>query len=375
MSATPTEAAFVAPLRVAHVVGGTRAGSTRVVLNLVAHAERARIEPSICFFAISPAEPEVVAEVGAIGVPWREVVKRSRFELGAFDRLAAALRALTPELVVVHGFGAYSYGALAARAAGARWVVRVEHSPELYGPHYQLVSAASAAWVDSTILVSRYVGDYVAARGVTLPRPEVIYNGIALERLLAVDEPPFPDGRPGPPRVAMIARLDEAKDHETLLAAAQALARRGRPIALALAGDGPYRARLEEEARRRAIDVRFLGFVVDLPSLFCETDIAVLSTRFEGFGLAIVEAMAAGRPVVATRVAAVPEVLDDGVEGLLVPPRDPDALAAAIAALADDPTRARAMGLAGRARAATRYALLPSVRRFEAHLLRTAGRG
>lgn len=364
-----------AALRVVHVVGGTRTGSTRVVLNLLANADRTRIEPMVCLFSIKPADAEVIAEVDAIGVRWREVVKRSRYELRAFDRLVTALRSLAPDVVVVHGFGAYSYGALAARTAGARFVVRVEHSPEIYGPHYQLVSAATAAFVDSTILVSRYVGDYLSARGTVLPRPEVIYSGVALDPLLAVARPPFPDERAGAPaRVGMIARLDEAKDHDTLLDAATRLAVRGRPITLTLAGDGPFRPRLEAEARRLRLDVRFPGHVAQLAALLEELDVVVLSTHFEGFGLALVDGMAAARPVVATRVAAVPEVFDDGVEGLLVPPRDPEALADAIATLVDNPARARAMGAAGRARAAARHALLPSVRAFEAHLLRTAGR-
>jgi glycosyltransferase involved in cell wall biosynthesis len=355
-----------------HVVGGTRAGSTRVVLNLVACADRTRFEPAICFFSVAPADPEVIREVGALGVPWREVVKASRYELGAFDRLAAALRALAPDQVVVHGFGAYSYGALAARAAGASTVVRVEHSPELYGPHHQLLSAASAAWVDSTILVSHYVGAYLAERGTTAPRAEVIYNGVALERLLEV--PPIalePAPASERPRVAMVARLDQAKDHDTFFAAAARLAAEGAPVTLELAGDGPFRARLEAAAARLGLDARFLGFVADVPSVLARSDVVVLSTHFEGFGLVVVEAMAAARPVIATRVAALPEMFENGVEGMFVPPRDAAALAEAIRVLTSDRARARAMGLAGRARSA-RFALVPSVRAFEAHLLRTA---
>jgi glycosyltransferase involved in cell wall biosynthesis len=102
--------------------------------------------------------------------------------------------------------------------------------------------------------------------------------------------------------------------------------------------------------------------------------VAVLSTHFEGFGLVIVEAMAAGRPVVATRVAAVPELFDDGVHGLLVPARSPVYLADALASLISDTVRARAMGEAGRRRAYERFALEPAIRAFEAHLYRTAAR-
>src|SRR5262249_12087105 len=157
--------------------------------------------------------------------------------------------------------------------------------------------------------------------------------------------------------VMMAARLDVAKDHATLLDAAALLSRRGVRFRLDVAGSGPFAEPLAKRSRALGLDgaVRFLGFRRDVARLVEDAAVAVLATHYEGFGLAVVEAMAGGRPVVASAVGAVPELFDDGAHGLLVPPRSPEALAAALAALLADPARARAMGEAGRRHARERF--------------------
>jgi glycosyltransferase involved in cell wall biosynthesis len=104
-----------------------------------------------------------------------------------------------------------------------------------------------------------------------------------------------------------------------------------------------------------AENVRFLGFRSDLPALMRTADVVVLPSRWEGFGLVLLEAMDAARPIVATRVGPVPEVVVDGVTGVLVPPDDPASLAKAVVDLLRDPDRARLMGTAGRIRLTERF--------------------
>lgn len=200
----------------------------------------------------------------------------------------------------------------------------------------------------------------------------MIPNGIDLAPFDAVRRAPFEAS--DPPVVLMAARLDVAKDHATLLAAAARLHARGVRFRLDLAGSGPFAERLAARARALGLDgvVRFLGFRRDVARLVEDADLAVLATHYEGFGLAVVEAMAGGRPVVASAVGAVPELFEHGAHGLLVPPRDPEALADALAGLLADPARARAMGEAARRHASARYALDGAVRAFEAHLARVA---
>ena len=370
------------PIRVVHVCGGTRTGCTRVVLGLIAAHDRARIDPAVCFFSVQPAEAEILAEVAALGVPVRDVVKHSKYEASSVARLARALRAMSAEVAVLHGFGAYTFGALAARLTGIPVRVRVEHSPELYTPIHRAASSSMARFVDSTVLVSASLGEYLRAHGTEPPHPEVIHNGIDLAAFESVSRRPFggpagPDGPSVPVPVAlMAARLDGAKDHDTLLDAMSLLQRRGVPLRLRLAGTGPLEESLRARAKTLGIDdkVEFLGWRDDLAACPGAADIGVLSTHYEGFGLAVVEAMAAGRPVVATRVPSILELVDDGRQGLLVPPSDARAMADALEKLVARPDEARAMGEAGRARAHERFGLLASVRAFERHLLQTATR-
>ena len=170
-----------------------------------------------------------------------------------------------------------------------------------------------------------------------------------------------------------VARLDEQKDHRTLFAAMERM-RTGRRFHVVLMGRGP----LEDELRGAApvlahAGVTLAGFVADPGGAFDAADVVVLSSTWEGFGLVLAEAGLHGRPVVATEVGGIPEVVKDGVNGLLVPPRDPDALAAALDRLLDDEALARRMGEAGRERARERFSVRVYVDKVEALYERLLG--
>ena len=147
-------------------------------------------------------------------------------------------------------------------------------------------------------------------------------------------------------------RLEPEKDVATLVEAASRLAA---PARVLVAGGGAERALLEAAATRSAAPVVFLGPRDDVPDLMAACDLVALPAPAEPFGLVLIEAMAAGRPVVACAAGGPPEIVDAGVTGLLVPPRDPAALAAAIDRLAASPGERRRMGDAGRARYAERF--------------------
>ena len=119
-----------------------------------------------------------------------------------------------------------------------------------------------------------------------------------------------------------------------------------------MTGDGPLRAELEARAAQPDLTerVHFLGWRTEMAPIYAALDIFLMPSLWEGFGLVLLEAMAQGVPVVGSAVSAIPEVVADGETGLLVPPRDPVALAEALAALLADPARRAAMGAAGRAR-------------------------
>jgi glycosyltransferase involved in cell wall biosynthesis len=164
------------------------------------------------------------------------------------------------------------------------------------------------------------------------------------------------------PVVGGIGRLASGriKGFDLLLEAGSLLAQRRSDLTVLIAGDGPRRLFLEEKARRFGMEqrVRFAGTVSDVRVPLGVLDVFMFSSRWpEGFGLSLVEAMAAGRPVVATRVGVVPEIIEDGRDGLLVEPEDARALAAAVARLLDDPAAAARLGQAAQRRARERFSL------------------
>ena len=156
--------------------------------------------------------------------------------------------------------------------------------------------------------------------------------------------------RTGP--AVIVARLCADKDLVTLLQAVALVLRDAPDFRLLIAGDGPCKYELQQLASELKLTshVQFVGAVHDVPSLLRQARLYVLSSISEGVSLTLLEAMASGLPVVATRVGGTPEVVADGVTGLLVPPRDPPALAAALLRLHRDHPLASRLGAAGRRR-------------------------
>jgi glycosyltransferase involved in cell wall biosynthesis len=199
------------------------------------------------------------------------------------------------------------------------------------------------------------------------PPPEtitVLENGVDHARFLAV--PPVADRGDAPPTVGVTANLRPVKGLDVLLDAAARLADAYPGLAVQVAGEGEMRPALEEAVRERGLGGRFrlLGAVADVPAFLSRLDVAVLPSRSEGMSNALLEYMAGGRPVVATAVGAAPELIEDGVHGLLVPAGDAGRLAEAIGGLLRRPDWARRLGEAARRRARDRYSREAMVERF-----------
>jgi glycosyltransferase involved in cell wall biosynthesis len=156
-----------------------------------------------------------------------------------------------------------------------------------------------------------------------------------------------------------VARLDPVKDFGTLLDAFATVRRRAAGARLLIVGDGPERAAIAARAAQPDLDgaVHLIGFRSDVRALIAAADVYVNSSISEGISITILEAMAAGLPVVATAVGGTPEVLANGAGGLLVPSRDAERLASAILALAADPQRRAVLGAAGRRRLETSFTI------------------
>ena len=204
--------------------------------------------------------------------------------------------------------------------------------------------------VDGVIAISGKIRELLIEAGVERERIRLIHSGI--------DPRPFEtaanDCAVDCERivVGMIAVLEERKGHRVLLEAARRLKARGCQIGYRLAGEGSLRKSLEETTIQLGLneDVRFLDFVSDIPAFLNSVDIVVLPSLFEGLGVSVLEAMAAGKAVIASRAGGLAEVVVDAVTGFLVAPGDAEALANAIVKLAGDRSLSREMGQKGKVR-------------------------
>jgi glycosyltransferase involved in cell wall biosynthesis len=230
----------------------------------------------------------------------------------------------------------------------------------------------AGSWLGADFLA---VSDVVAATiGRTYrPRPGSIHeipNGVDVARFRDVSDRAITRDRYAIPQdarvVITVAMLQTQKGHRDLIAAIAGIHPRIPGLQLLLVGDGPLRAELEGDVQARGLGdiVRFVGLTRDVPDLLAASDIFVLPSLWEGLPMALLEAMAAGLPAVATAVSGTAQVLEDGVSGLLVPPDDAAGLATAIESLIRDPGLASRLALAGRSRVEARFSVDEQARRY-----------
>jgi glycosyltransferase involved in cell wall biosynthesis len=287
------------------------------------------------------------------GVPFEQVRctvdVNPRMEL----ELVRALRRLEPDLLHTHLVHADVYGALAARLTRTPFV-STRHNDDRYqlGP-FRYVDRAFASGARRLIAISDAVRRFLVASGLPDERFETIHYGLDEMPALPSEVTPASAGVPvGAPLALAIGRLIEQKDHATLLRAFARVHERQPSAQLAILGEGPLRADTAALARELGLEgVVHLPGRLETRDWLERADVFVHSSRWEGFGIVLLEAMLAGLPVAATRVSAVPEIIVDGETGVLVEPGDAAALAAALEGLLADPERARALGEAGRQRA------------------------
>jgi len=257
-------------------------------------------------------------------------------------RIASLCHAVRPRAVLSMPFGWHAFVAVGAKSAQVPWVVAHVGS---YPPHWQGRSfwkfkaevLLGRPFTDRLICCSEYVRQGVRQHFPVSERDTVVvYNGSDLATVEARAAQSRLSSASDTFRVGMVARLEHSKDHETLIEAV-ALVARHRPIELVIVGDGSRRRDLEALARARGIEeqVRFLGTRRDVPEILGTLDAFAYSVKpDEGLGIALIEAMAARVPIVATDVGACKEVLENGALGTLVPYRDPAAMAEALEAVA-----------------------------------------
>ena len=276
----------------------------------------------------------------------------------ATGALAALLGDIRPEVVHNHMYRAELVGTRAAIALGEigrprPYLVSTVHSSRIRSEEDRRVLRLLTPRMDRLIAVSRSIVDKLHAEGRDSVPISLIHNGVDLERYdhqepccTLHEEYGLP---PGGPVVGVVARLEPEKGHPTLIEAWPQVVAAVPDATLLVVGEGSRRDALEDLASELGVRERvvFTGRRDDVPAVTAALDVAVLPSYREALGLTILEAMALSRPVVASNVGGIPEMVEDGVTGLLVPPRDADALGRAIVRLLTDHPLADTLGRAG----------------------------
>ena len=361
------------PVNVLYVHGVTEVGGAeRDLLTLLAHLDRARFCPLVAL----PDRGPLFDLLSAQGVevvltpipPWRKL-KAILLRGPALFKLWGLIRSRRVALVHVNDFW---YIPLAQRAAAWSGVPSVAHVRGVIEPRrvrqYRMVT------VNRLLTVSDHIRETALRAGLSPEHVQTCYSGIDLDSV-----PKRADGArlrcqhgfdTRTVVVGTVANLFPHKGSDHLIRALS-LARPEMPGLACLivgGGDAAYRTELDTLTRNLGLTDRvvFAGFQRDVYSYLAAMDLFVLSSIREGLGIAILEAMAMGRPVVATKVGGVPEVVEDGVTGLLVPPADSASLAGAIVTLAKSPDLRRAMGNAGARRVHEHFHVAKMTRQIEA---------
>jgi len=346
-----------------YVDSATLGGTEQVLLYLFAHLDRTRWQP-VLFHHPEPGLEPFLAEAHRLDVRTRSVPRMQG--LKAVAGLAQFLRCLLAERpAIFHAHLSWllscKYGLVAAALAGVPGVIATLHQFLLqpWGRSTYFQQRLISANVDQYTAVSAAVGRQLSEDfRVPASKISVIHNGIPLDAYEGPVDGSFRRmlaGGTDYPIILTVARLDGQKGHKFLLEAACQV-----PEAIfVLAGTGPEGPALEALARELGVAsrVRFLGQRVDIPDLLANCDLFVLPSLYEGFPLSVLEAMAAGKAVVATAVGGTPEAVSNGENGFLVPAGDAAALAKAIRDVLSDPFLAGRMGSIGKARVRQQFSV------------------
>jgi glycosyltransferase involved in cell wall biosynthesis len=375
------------PVRIARIIGRLNVGGpARHAISLTARLDPARFLTTLITGVGEPDEGDLSAEARARGVqpviiPELGPRIRPGRDLVALGKLVRLLRRLRPDLVHTHTAKAGALGRVAARLAGVPLIAHTFHGHVLEGYFspartrlFVQIERGLARITDRIITVSPRVRDDLLARGVGRPdQMEVVPVGLDLARLL--------HGPASPPRLreqlaipsrapllGIVGRLVPIKDHPTLFQALALLQTPGPAPHLIVAGDGERREALKGLAQDLGLASRihFLGWRNDLEAILSELDVVICCSKNEGTPVALIEAMAAGVPVLSTEVGGVGDLIVHGETGWLVPSGDPDALARGIRELLADPERRARPLAAARAAVLARHDVKGLIHRMDA---------
>jgi len=357
----------VSKIRVLHLITELYVGGAEKALaRLLTYLDRDRFAPTVvCLYG---GDGPVADEIRALDIPVVDLGMTAKWRWDALWRLYCLLRQERPTILHTWMFHANIPGRVLGRLAGVPIVISGERTMGMESRWRYWLNRVTASLADRVTCVSQQVADF-AVNHVGIPSEKIVIipNGIQLpdfeclfDTVQARSELRLPGNHV---LVGTVARLDPVKRLDILLHALRSLP----DVYAVIIGDGPERARLTalSEGLGLANRVYFPGHQGDVWPWLAALDVFALSSDWEGMSNALLEAMAAGLPVVATEVGGTPDVVVDGTTGLLVPRRDPAALAEAVASLVNDADTRCRMGRAGQERVLQHFSIERTVERTQ----------
>ncbi len=341
-------------------------GAERFAVGLARHLPRERIDSWLC--STRSGDAELAREIVASGVQYVTLGRQAKWDVHRLGGLVTLLRRQRFDVVHGHMFGSNVWCSLLGRACGVPVILAHEHTWSYSGNPLRM-------WLDGRV-VGRLATRFIAVSSLDAERM-VTLEHVPAEKVMVIPTAYIPRGgptldirrelglAPATPLVGVAAVLRPQKALSVLLEAHAHLLAKVESAHLVIAGEGECRGELESLARELGIAecVHLLGRRHDVEAIIGSLDVAALSSDYEGLPLFVFECMANGTPLVATDVGAIGDVVQSGVNGVLVPPRRPDALADALASLLVDPNRRAALASAA-AKSVGAYSIEASAKRF-----------
>ena len=360
LSGADTTCARRSVISVVHVTFGLDVGGQeKLLVELARHTDPGHF--ALTFVSLGD-RGALAGDVEACGARVLHLGEPAGLKPGLFFKLLRLFLRERPAVVHTHDLRGLVYAVPAAFVSRVPMVVHTRHGRDVNSSRRQTaIFKKLSMLIDRFVCVSEDVAILTLQQGVADGKIDTIKNGVDLEQFAF-----SPPHRTGP--IVTVARLSPEKDLANLIRATALAVERSPDLRVEVAGDGPCL----EDLKRLAGDlgvagyINFLGEVRDVPGLLAGARMFVLPSRSEGIPLTVLEAMARGLPVVATRVGGLPEVVDHGVTGLLVPTADPVALADAVVTIWNDPDLGDRMGRAGRRRTEKLFDVRRMVAQYEA---------